>query len=94
MDPKEKEITEEKGKKEVKVEKKPSKPEPPKSEPPVVMPHGITLAQFIRSEDLGFSKEGFAHYIREKGIGGRKSRVEWMALYRGFKATPVSSLKR
>ena len=50
----------------------------------------VTITQFIRSENLGLLKQGFAIYCQNKGVGGRKTRIEWMALFRAYKATPIA----
>ena len=79
-----------------KTEPKP-KAAPKKKKEPVTTPvvvvkpgAGLTLAQFLRSEDLGFSKDGFANYIREEGHGGRKLRIEWAELFAQYKGRTVS----
>ena len=51
----------------------------------------ITITQFIRSETLGILKQGFAIFCQSKGVGGRKPRAEWMALFEAYKSVPVAS---
>lgn len=54
----------------------------------------ITVAQFLRSENLGYMKQGFAIYIRDKGIGGRKPRKEWMDMFVQYKQAPAAAFKQ
>ena len=54
----------------------------------------ITITQFIRSETLGILKQGFAIYCQEKGVGGRKPRADWMALFEAYKSAPVASKRK
>lgn len=54
----------------------------------------ITVTQFLRSENLGYLKQGFAFYIKEKGVGGRKTRQEWMKLFQIYRSSPISAFTK
>ena len=54
----------------------------------------ITASTFMRSEQLGHLRQGFAVHLQEKGIGGFKTRKEWNEIFQTYRNTPKAPFKR
>jgi hypothetical protein len=97
--------TEEKPKKAAKVQQElPAEPAvvpPARMEPKFTAPTkqeldeagAVNITQFLRGEILSM-KDGFGYYVKNKGIGGRKTRQEWLRLFQEFKQTPAIPFKK
>ena len=53
-------------------------------------PHdlGISVLQFVRTENLGILKEGFQKHVSSNGLGGKRPRYEWKRLFEEYRNEP------
>ena len=49
---------------------------------------GISVLQFVRTENLGLFKDGFIKHVSLYKLGGKRPRYEWKSLYSEYMKMP------